>query len=627
MLAVRFHPKHLGALYKPVATAVVKVPNLSSLTFRSISTTPITPSPPPDIPKHNKPDRPGSSDASGSSLSSSSNLVKANDGSVPVVKKIRKRKVDMMPSQRKVDGEDHLYDFNPPNPFFGELDSTLTSHRRVTAKDIAAREEPPTQVKMLVRDYIDDHLYNPQYGYFSSPQLEIFTTATKDGYDFTSFQSSFDFENTVSHRYAEYVQLEREKQKARVSMGEYEDEIGKGGQQLWHTPTELFKPWYGRAIASCLVQDYKLNHFPYHDMIIYEMGAGNGTLMTNILDYIEEVHPDVYERTSYRIIEISKKLADKQKVVARENGHLSKVNIINKSIFDWNERVLEPNYFVAMEVLDNFAHDLIRYDLETGLPVQALVVTDYTGGFHMIYEPVTDPYILQYLHLRALLPQPLCQSPSLPDMYTRFPLLRSIRAGLPFAPNLTKPEYVPTKAMMLMGILRDYFPHHRMLFSDFHKLPDAVEGFNAPVVQTRYNGEMIPVSTIMVRQGFFDIFFPTNFRLFRAMYALIQSLPSLTEPPAHLRFTPLNNPTELSFISSNPTAIPPTFFASNPPVYPGLPIPSPESLVRPVRNGSKIEIYTHEEFLTMFAEDPSRTRVKDGTNVMFKWFENASFIF
>lgn len=45
------------------------------------------------------------------------------------------------------------------------------------------------------------------------------------------------------------------------------------------------------------MSDYKLRHYPYEDLIIYEMGAGNGTLMANILDYIKKDHPDVYERT------------------------------------------------------------------------------------------------------------------------------------------------------------------------------------------------------------------------------------------------------------------------------------------------------------------------------------------
>ena len=45
------------------------------------------------------------------------------------------------------------------------------------------------------------------------------------------------------------------------------------------------------------MSDYKLKHFPYEDFIIYEMGAGNGTLMTNIMDYLREDEPEVYERT------------------------------------------------------------------------------------------------------------------------------------------------------------------------------------------------------------------------------------------------------------------------------------------------------------------------------------------
>lgn len=48
---------------------------------------------------------------------------------------------------------------------------------------------------------------------------------------------------------------------------------------------------------------------------------------------------------------------------------------------------------------------------------------------------------------------------------------------------------------MLLDILRDKFPAHRILFSDFSSLPDAIPGTNAPVVQTRYEGE---VSTFVV---------------------------------------------------------------------------------------------------------------------------------
>ena len=30
------------------------------------------------------------------------------------------------------------------------------------------------------------------------------------------------------------------------------------------------KPYYGRAIAKCLVSEYLLKYFPYEDFVIYE---------------------------------------------------------------------------------------------------------------------------------------------------------------------------------------------------------------------------------------------------------------------------------------------------------------------------------------------------------------------
>lgn len=53
----------------------------------------------------------------------------------------------------------------------------------------------------------------------------------------------------------------------------------------------------------------------------------------------------------YRIIEITEQLANKQTALAREAGHSERVEIVNKSIFEWNEVVEEPCFFLAMEVL------------------------------------------------------------------------------------------------------------------------------------------------------------------------------------------------------------------------------------------------------------------------------------
>lgn len=96
------------------------------------------------------------------------------------------------------------------------------------------------------------------------------------------------------------------------------------------------------------MSEYLLKYFPYEDFIIYEVGAGNGTLAANILDFIQEQHPEVYERTRYRIIEISSSLADNQR---KALGRHSCVQVINKSVFDWAEREWAPCFFIALEVI------------------------------------------------------------------------------------------------------------------------------------------------------------------------------------------------------------------------------------------------------------------------------------
>ena len=65
----------------------------------------------------------------------------------------------------------------------------------------------------------------------------------------------------------------------------------------------------------------------------------------------------------------------------------------------------------------------------------------------------------------------------------------------------------------------------QLLLSDFSSLPEAIEGINAPVVQTRYQGRMIPCSTLFVQRGFFDIFFPTDFEELCDMYEVLLADP------------------------------------------------------------------------------------------------------
>lgn len=273
--------------------------------------------------------------------------------------------------------------------------------------------------------------------------------------------------------------------------------------------------------------------------------------MLNILDYIRDTEPSVYDRTKFKIIEISSSLAKLQTQQLMRNanskGHHSKVEIINKSIFEWDQVVPSPCYFLAMEVFDNFAHDAIRYDPITEEPLQGTVLIDTKGDFYEFYVPHIDPVASRFLRVRhaatgGRYPHPLSSSK----------LLRKLKASMPFAPNLSEPEYIPTRLMQFFDVLGKYFPAHRLLTSDFHALPDTIKGVNAPVVQTRYQRRTVPVSTpfvshisfpwqaqtlltyFQVHQGYFDILFPTDFNVMELMYRAITG--KLTRVLSHEEF-------------------------------------------------------------------------------------------
>src|ERR1700744_1001993 len=96
-----------------------------------------------------------------------------------------------------------------------------------------------------------DSLYNPHYGYFPK-QAVIF-----------SLDKPFDFKNIRDERafdmqlFAQYTAFE-----ARLDAKEGVNET----RQMWHTPTELFSPHYGRALARYMMANYKLALYPYYDL-------------------------------------------------------------------------------------------------------------------------------------------------------------------------------------------------------------------------------------------------------------------------------------------------------------------------------------------------------------------------
>ena len=160
--------------------------------------------------------------------------------------------------------------------------------------------------------------------------------------------------------------------------------------------------------------------------------------------------------------------------------------------------------------------------MKTLEPYQTFVAVDDAGDFSTHYTRVTDPLISSFLSVRRILGHP----PPLPSILRSSERIRKIYNNLPFSPNLSRPEYIPTRLLTLLYKLRTHFPLHRLLLSDFSSLPDTVVGHNAPVVQTRYKNTMVPCSSLFVRQGYFDIFFSTDFERLRDMYEHILERPA-----------------------------------------------------------------------------------------------------
>lgn len=261
----------------------------------------------------------------------------------------------------------------------------------------------------------------------------------------------------------------------------------------------------------------------------------------------------------------------------------------------------------------------MRYDLQTLKPYQGYVTIDKNGDFDTVYTPVTDPLIASFLHTRRR----LRHAPPINKALLNYEALRNLYTKMPFAPNLSATEYIPTRLLNLLRTLRNYFPRHRLLLSDFSSLPDAVEGVNAPIVQTRFQNITVPCTTLLVKQGYFDIFFPTDFQRLRDMYEWTLAQPlDRTSPTGDSndgRNTPLMSTASSFTLGSQ-------FFSSYQPPTRRKPIDGMTSASGLPVGERKSSVFSHSQFLETYAE-LDKTRLRNGENPMLDFYKNVKFLF
>ncbi|KAF0696747.1 Aste57867_12506 [Aphanomyces stellatus] len=344
---------------------------------------------------------------------------------------------------------------------------------------------------VLTRDYIHGCLYSKEGGYFTSESREVLH-APKEPMDFNDFWGKGEYKAALTKLY----------------------EMDK---EAWMTPVEVFYPYYSHAIANYML----MSPFTTDKLSIYEIGGGAGTNAKCILDYIRDQAPALYEETTYTMIEISPRMAARQRERVRDHPM---AKVINTDILTYSKafpKVDEHCYFVAMEVLDNLPHDKVTQDggewFETWVDAATLAEER---------RPLTD----------ALIQQTLAHFPCDLPLREQFkPSSRVLRKVMGLPEKVLHSAFVPTGAMQLLNTLQTSFPKHHLIAADFDALPspslDAhaqhkpflhtrsptstasgpLHAANAPLVASKTAGVTVDHDTYLVQGGIADVFFPTDF--------------------------------------------------------------------------------------------------------------------
>ncbi|KAL0028989.1 hypothetical protein WJX77_009984 [Trebouxia sp. C0004] len=348
---------------------------------------------------------------------------------------------------------------------------------------------------ILARDWISESLYSLEHGYFN-------TAASPVG----QLPDPLPFQQLAGQQaYLQTLRL-------------WYDKL----QVSWLTPAEIFRPFYGHALAVALLEKLP----PKQPLDIIEVGGGSGRLARDVLDYLHDHHQEQYARTSYTSFEISPKLAEVQRQKVLYDGkHRSCYKVAQHDAsapLAWGAVNEQPCVIMLMEVLDNLPHDRVWRQSseadwqETWIQSSSPASHDHMQQKHVeVTKPVADPLVWACLEASQLQPRHLSQS--------------CLHATLDWALGQVSPSgsgsgqtiWLPTSCLQLLQRICAARPNHVIIAADFDELPDVtVPGQGAPLVASTINGQTLDHPSYLVPQGTADIFFPTDFQLLQSLHHL-----------------------------------------------------------------------------------------------------------
>lgn len=315
------------------------------------------------------------------------------------------------------------------SPLVRSLSSLSTTPTAAATASLSSSSKDGETEVLLLRDYISRRLT----GYFSAPassspvgelakaleRSEGHREPTSSSIDFPSLSGRSAYEHALSDLY-------------------------RGLAVSWLTPSELFSPHYGRAVARFVAEDAKAKmRMPKRrksdeegeeaNLCVVEVGAGRGTLAADFLDYLAEVEPALYLRTRYVSLEVSPPLAraQEEKVRSKRRHGSSRFSSVIGNATDrgsWrraaaeafkggesggeeeghkqqqNQQQQQHLYVLAFEVLDDLTHDRVvleslEEEEEKGKRkknwLQTFVEVEAATGRPLkeLLAPASDPFI------------------------------------------------------------------------------------------------------------------------------------------------------------------------------------------------------------------------------------------
>lgn len=196
---------------------------------------------------------------------------------------------------------------------------------------------------MLLREYIGRALYARSGGYFTKHVVG----GLRQPLDLAAMADESDYRQHVAKMASEAA----------------------AGGSAWLTPSEVFTPWYGRAVARNIAARHR-RIYAGHPLQIIEIGGGNATHAVDVLDHLRTHEPDLFETCRYTLVDISQRLADIQRAELAAAGFAierGRFEVHHGCASDWaaeraslDARLQGPWHIAMLEVLDNLPHDKIR---------------------------------------------------------------------------------------------------------------------------------------------------------------------------------------------------------------------------------------------------------------------------